>query len=169
MMLSLLAKFPRDDKVIIFSQFTSYLDLIEPVLKAEGILFVRYDGSMNRAARELALNKIRNHDATRVILISFKAGSTGLNLTCCNRVILCDLWWNPQIEEQAFDRAHRLGQTKEVYVYKLSIAGTVEERILELQKKKRMLAKSALEGTRLRKNMSKLDRDELRLLFGTNG
>ena len=62
---------------------------------------------MSRTAREAALQAIRTRRETRVILISFKAGSTGLNLTCCNRVILCDLWWNPQIEEQAFDRAHR--------------------------------------------------------------
>lgn len=65
------------------------------------------DGTMSRTAREAALQAIRTRRETRVILISFKAGSTGLNLTCCNRVILCDLWWNPQIEEQAFDRAHR--------------------------------------------------------------
>ena len=62
---------------------------------------------MRRNAREEALQKIRSDEGIKIILISFKAGSTGLNLTCCNRVILCDLWWNPQIEEQAFDRAHR--------------------------------------------------------------
>lgn len=104
----------KDDKTIIFSQFTSFLDLLEPALRAEGVEFVRCtwdadadDGTMTRVAREAALQAIRTRPETRVILISFKAGSTGLNLTCCNRVILCDLWWNPQIEEQAFDRAHR--------------------------------------------------------------
>jgi len=131
----------RGDKTIIFSQFTSFLDLIEPVLHSHGYNYVRYDGSMRPNARQEALNRIRSDEGANVILISFKAGSTGLNLTCCNRVILCDLWWNPQIEEQAFDRAHRcvygahtrLGQSKHVYIYKLSIEGTVEQRILVLQ------------------------------------
>ena len=135
-MLGLLEDFDnqsKGDKTIVFSQFTSFLDLVEDALRARGCNFTRYDGSMRRNAREEALQRIRTDDGVRVILISFKAGSTGLNLTCCNRVILCDLWWNPQIEEQAFDRAHRLGQTKSVYIYKLSIDGTVEQRILALQ------------------------------------
>ena len=136
MMLRLLDDFDnqsKGDKTIVFSQFTSFLDLVEDALRVRGYNFTRYDGSMRRNAREEALQRIRTDDGVRVILISFKAGSTGLNLTCCNRVILCDLWWNPQIEEQAFDRAHRLGQTKSVYIYKLSIDGTVEQRILALQ------------------------------------
>ena len=88
-------------------RFTSFLDLVQDALIDCGRNFVRYDGSMRRNAREEALQKIRNDGGIKIILISFKAGSTGLNLTSCNRVILCDLWWNPQIEEQAFDRAHR--------------------------------------------------------------
>lgn len=116
MITDLLKKFDkdtRDDKTIIFSQFTSFLDLLEPILDSQGYTFVRYDGSMRQAARQDALKHIRSDPGTKIILISFKAGSTGLNLTCCNRVILCDLWWNPQIEEQAFDRAHR-------YVFELT-------------------------------------------------
>lgn len=129
---------------------------------------------MGNAAREASLQAIRTQSEIRVILISFRAGSTGLNLTCCNRVILCDLWWNPQIEEQAFDRAHRLGQAKDVYVYKLSISGTVEERILALQEKKRALAKAALDGSKyvalltsmsLSDPTSRLSLAELRFLF----
>lgn len=110
MILTLLDTFDKKskgDKSIIFSQFTSFLDLVQDALNASGRNYVRYDGSMRRNAREEALQKIRNDASIKIILISFKAGSTGLNLTCCNRVILCDLWWNPQIEEQAFDRAHR--------------------------------------------------------------
>ncbi|WFD33024.1 ABC-type xenobiotic transporter [Malassezia sp. CBS 17886] len=136
----------HNDKTIIFSQFTTFLDLLGPALDGAGWAYVRYDGSMQRREREAALTRIRTDAGVRVILISFRAGSTGLNLTCCNRVILCDLWWNPQIEEQAFDRAHRLGQTKDVHVYKLTVVGTVEERILDLQAKKRALAHAALEG-----------------------
>ncbi|KAI0795563.1 SNF2 family N-terminal domain-containing protein [Abortiporus biennis] len=152
-----------EDKTIIFSQFTSMLDLIEPFLKQEGIHYVRYDGSMNKLKRDEALEKIKSSKRTRVILISFKAGSTGLNLTCCNNVILVDLWWNPALEDQAFDRAHRLGQTKNVHIYKLHVPGTVEERILELQEKKRTLANAALSGEKV-KNM-RLGMDDLMALF----
>lgn len=107
MMLSLIDACPRSEKLIIFSQFTSFMDLVEPFLRDAGHTHVRYDGRMRPADRERALERIRDDAETRIILVSFKAGSTGLNLTCCSRVILMDLWWNPQIEEQAFDRAHR--------------------------------------------------------------
>ncbi|KAF8635554.1 hypothetical protein AX15_000207 [Amanita polypyramis BW_CC] len=138
------------EKTIIFSQFTSMLDLIEPFLRSEGIKYVRYDGSMKPPDREAALTKIKGNPSTRVILISFKAGSTGLNLTACNNVILVDLWWNPALEDQAFDRAHRFGQERDVNIYKLKIDNTVEDRILELQERKRALARAALSGTKLK-------------------
>lgn len=145
-------------------QFTSFLDLVEPFLQKEKHKYVRYDGSMRADERERNLEKIRNDESTKVILISFMAGSTGLNLTCCSRVILMDLWWNPQLEEQAFDRSHRLGQTKPVQIYKLTINQSVEERILELQAKKRALAKAALEGSKYSK-ANKLDSKEMMYLF----
>ncbi|KAG2749716.1 hypothetical protein P692DRAFT_20833145 [Suillus brevipes Sb2] len=151
------------EKTIIFSQFTSMLNLIEPFLTAEGIKFARYDGSMTKDKREASLEKIRNSDSTRCILISFKAGSTGLNLTCCNNVVLVDMWWNPALEDQAFDRAHRFGQKRDVNIFKLTIPETVEERILELQEKKRALTKAALSGEKM-KNM-KLGMDDLLALF----
>ena len=97
------------------------------------VLMIRVDdGSMNKVQRDDALEKIKTKSKYKVILISFKAGSTGLNLTCCNNVILVDLWWNPALEDQAFDRAHRLGQTRDVNIHKLSIPETVEQRILEV-------------------------------------
>ncbi|KAN0062401.1 hypothetical protein ACQY0O_005284 [Thecaphora frezii] len=154
----------RSEKTIVFSQFTSFLDLVEPFLRMHKYNFVRFDGSMRQDERERNLETIRSDPSTTVILISFKAGATGLNLTCCSRVILMDLWWNPQIEEQAFDRAHRLGQKRTVKIYKLSITDTVEQRILSLQEKKRNLAKAALEGTKLVKG-NRLDRTELMYLF----
>lgn len=95
------------EKTIVFSQFTSFLDLIEPYFRAEGIAYVRCklrvpsrklttdDGSLAADKRQDVLQKIRTSPSHRVILISFKAGSTGLNLTCCNNVVLMDLWWNP--------------------------------------------------------------------------
>ncbi|KAG0693585.1 SNF2 family N-terminal domain-containing protein [Suillus ampliporus] len=151
------------EKTIIFSQFTSMLDLIEPFLTAEGIKYARYDGSMTKDKREASLEKIRSSKSTRCILISFKAGSTGLNLTCCNNVVLADMWWNPALEDQAFDRAHRFGQKRDVNIFKLTIPETVEERILELQEKKRELTKAALSGEKM-KNM-KLGMDDLLALF----
>ncbi|KDQ12526.1 hypothetical protein BOTBODRAFT_112769 [Botryobasidium botryosum FD-172 SS1] len=154
------------EKTIIFSQFTSMLDLIEPFLRDAGIRFVRYDGSMVPKKREEALDKLRTSKKVRVILISFKAGSTGLNLTACNNVILMDLWWNPAIEDQAFDRTHRLGQTKHVFIYKLTIPATVEERILGLQESKRALATAALSGDKMKNN--RLGLDELMKLFSRN-
>ncbi|KAG8736436.1 hypothetical protein FRC10_009318 [Ceratobasidium sp. 414] len=111
-----------EEKTIVFSQFTSMLDLLEP------------------------------------FLLDAKIGySRCLNLTACNNVILLDLWWNPALEDQAFDRAHRLGQTKDVNIYKLTIAETVEDRILKLQDTKRDLAKAALSGDKLSNNRLRLD------------
>ncbi|KAI9068646.1 hypothetical protein FKP32DRAFT_1561262 [Trametes sanguinea] len=155
------------EKTIIFSQFTSMLDLIEPFLRKSRIRFVRYDGSMNKIQRDEALTKINDDSKTRVILISFKAGSTGLNLTCCNNVILVDPWWNPALEDQAFDRAHRFGQKRAVNIHKLCVPDSVEQRILELQEKKRALAAAALSGDKF-KNM-RLGIDDLVALFRTDG
>jgi len=151
------------EKTIIFSQFTGMLDLVEPFLRHQRIKFSRIDGSLRPTERETAINKIKNDPATTVILISFKAGGVGLNLTCCNHVILVDLWWNPALEDQAFDRAHRLGQTRAVNIYKLVIENTVEDRILTLQEKKREVATVALSGGKLSKN--KLDLNDLIALF----
>ncbi|KAJ6525458.1 SNF2 family DNA-dependent ATPase [Mycena vulgaris] len=156
-----------EEKTIIFSQFTSMLDLVEPFLREAGVRYVRYDGSMKPADREAALTKIKASQTTKVILISFKAGSTGLNLTACNNVILVDLWWNPALEDQAFDRSHRVGQTRPVNIFKLKIDNTVEDRILALQDKKRELARAALSGDKI-KNM-KLGMDDLLALFRPGG
>ncbi|KAJ6502104.1 SNF2 family DNA-dependent ATPase [Mycena sanguinolenta] len=156
-----------EEKTIIFSQFTTMLDLLEPFLRDQGIRYVRYDGSMKPVDREAALTKIKTSARTKVILISFKAGSTGLNLTACNNVILVDLWWNPALEDQAFDRSHRVGQTRQVNIFKLKIDNTVEDRILQLQDKKRELAHAALSGDKI-KNM-KLGMEDLLALFRPGG
>ncbi|KAF8062181.1 SNF2 family DNA-dependent ATPase [Lyophyllum atratum] len=156
-----------EEKTIIFSQFTKMLDLIEPFLLDKGVEYVRYDGSMDAKAREASLEIIKKIKNVRVILISFKAGSTGLNLTACNNVILVDLWWNPALEDQAFDRAHRFGQTRDVNIFKLKIDETVEDRILTLQEKKRELARAALSGDKI-KDM-RLGMDDLLALFRPGG
>ncbi|KAM5450716.1 hypothetical protein MaudCBS49596_004248 [Microsporum audouinii] len=150
-------------KFIVFSVFTSMLDKIEPFLKNGGIGYARYDGGMRNDLREASLNRLRNSSGTRVLLCSLRAGSLGLNLTAASRVVILEPFWNPFVEEQAIDRVHRLNQTVDVKVYKLTIKGTVEERILELQERKRELAKSTIEG---KSAAGKLTMKDMLALFG---
>ncbi|MCJ1334557.1 hypothetical protein MMC10_011269 [Thelotrema lepadinum] len=148
-------------KFIVYSQFTSMLDLIEPFLRKEGITYCRYDGRMPNHLREASLEKLRNDKYTRVLLCSLKCGSLGLNLTAASRVVILEPFWNPFVEEQAIDRVHRLNQTVDVTVYRLTIAGTVEERIFDLQEQKRTLAEAAIEG----KAVAKLSMKDILNLF----
>ncbi|KAJ4861813.1 type III restriction enzyme, res subunit domain-containing protein [Trichoderma breve] len=154
----------HEHKFIVFSQFTSMLDLVEPFLRKEGFRFTRYDGSMRNDAREESLRKLREDKSTRVLLCSLKCGSLGLNLTAATRVIIIEPFWNPFVEEQAIDRVHRLTQTVDVVVYKLTVTHTVEEGILELQEKKRLLAEQTIEGSS-RKGALKLGLNEIIELF----
>ncbi|MCJ1463870.1 hypothetical protein MMC07_002479 [Pseudocyphellaria aurata] len=151
----------KDHKIIVFSQFTSMLDLIEPFLKEDRLVFTRYDGSMRNDLREASLERLRTDSKTRILLCSLKCGSLGLNLTAASRVVILEPFWNPFVEEQAIDRVHRLNQTVDVVVYKLTIANTVEERILALQEKKRALAEAAIEG----KAVGKLSMKDILNLF----
>ena len=145
-LLTILHRESSTHKFIVFSQFTSMLDLIEPFLKRDNLSFTRYDGSMRNDLREASLDRLRNNSRTRILLCSLKCGSLGLNLTAASRVVILEPFWNPFVEEQAIDRVHRLNQTRDVVVYKLTIANTVEARILDLQEKKRALAKAAIGG-----------------------
>ncbi|KAL8764980.1 MAG: hypothetical protein Q9209_007781 [Squamulea sp. 1 TL-2023] len=145
-LLKILHRESGQHKFIVFSQFTSMLDLIEPFLKTENLAFTRYDGSMRNDLREASLDRLRSDKRTRILLCSLKCGSLGLNLTAASRVVILEPFWNPFVEEQAIDRVHRLNQTVDVTIYKLTVANTVEARILELQEKKRELAKQAIEG-----------------------
>ncbi len=131
-------------KALVFSQWTSMLDLIEPELKEAGIGFIRLDGSTSN--RGAVAESFQDPKGPPVMLISLKAGATGLNLTAADHVFLVDPWWNPSVEAQAADRAHRIGQQRPVMVYRLVSQGTVEEKILTLQEKKRALFESALGG-----------------------
>ncbi|KAI8958111.1 SNF2 family N-terminal domain-containing protein [Daldinia sp. FL1419] len=163
-LITLLHKEVHEHKFIVFSQFTSMLDLVEPFFRKEGIKYTRYDGSMRNDAREEALNSLRNDPRTRVLLCSLRCGALGLNLTAASRVIILEPFWNPFVEEQAIDRVHRLTQTVDVVVYKLTVENSVEERILELQQKKRLLAETAIEGG-ARKESLKLGLKEMMDLF----
>jgi SNF2 family DNA or RNA helicase len=125
-------------KVLVFSQFTSLLDLLGPVLVREGIFFETLDGrTRDRAER---VERFQTDPGCPVFLISLKAGGVGLNLTAADYVFLLDPWWNPAAEAQAIDRAHRIGQAREVFAYRLIAENTVEEKVLALQGHKRALA-----------------------------
>ncbi|KAL0945767.1 hypothetical protein HGRIS_012056 [Hohenbuehelia grisea] len=140
----------RGEKVIIYSAFTTMLDIVEPFLIDAGVKFVRYDGSMSTKERRRAVNEIHTNDRILCILVSLKAGSTGLNLAVCNNVILLDSDWNPFVEEQAFDRAHRIGQELPVNIVKLVVKGTIEDRVLKIQAEKRVFAREALKGNKVK-------------------
>ena len=129
-------------KSLVFSQWTSMLNLLEPHLRERGLPFLRLDGSTRD--RGDVVRRFQEDEGTSVFLISLKAGGTGLNLTAADHVFLFDPWWNPAVEEQAFDRAHRIGQDKPVFVHRLIASGTVEERILDLQREKKNLAELAI-------------------------
>ena len=130
-------------RVLLFSQFTSMLGLIEQELAQQGIEYVKLTGQTKD--RETPINRFQNGEVP-LFLISLKAGGTGLNLTAADSVIHFDPWWNPAVEEQASSRAWRIGQDKPVFAYKLLTKGTVEEKILALQDRKRNLADNLLAG-----------------------
>ncbi len=129
-------------KALVFSQWTALLDRIEPALRRAGLAFTRLDGSTRE--REKVVAAFQDPAGPPVFLVSLRAGGTGLNLTAADHVFLMDPWWNPAVEEQAADRAHRIGQDKPVFVHRLVAAGSVEERILALQERKRAAARGAL-------------------------
>ncbi len=132
-------------KILVFSQFTSMFELLEEDFKANGITYYKITGEIVKK-RRLELVKKFNSDSTNVFLISLKAGGTGLNLTGADVVIHYDPWWNIAAQNQATDRAHRIGQEKIVSVYKLIAKGTIEENILLMQEKKKELADAVISG-----------------------
>lgn len=130
-------------KIVIFSQWTSFLTLIEPHLRVAGISFTRIDGRMTVTARDTALNRFDHDPACTVLLASLGVCAVGLNLVVADTVILADSWWAPAIEDQAVDRVHRLGQTRPCTVWRLVVEGSVEERTLAVQSEKRKLMGAA--------------------------
>jgi SWI/SNF-related matrix-associated actin-dependent regulator of chromatin subfamily A3 len=130
-------------KSIVFSQWSSMLNLIEPHLKQAGLEFARFDGGMSRSNRERSIRKFSQVKECKVFLATLTAGGLGLNLTAANCVYLVDSWWNPSLEAQAVDRIYRLGQTREVSVFRLIADDSVEERVLKVQEKKKALVKEA--------------------------
>lgn len=129
-----------DHKALIFSQFLGMLALIRQKLIDLNVPFEYFDGSTPAAERERAVKRFQSDDNCRVFLISLKAGGVGLNLTAADYVYIADPWWNPAVEQQAIDRTHRIGQTKNIFAYRMICRDTIEDKILTLQEKKRALA-----------------------------
>jgi len=145
-------------KILIFSQFLMMLALVRKQLKAQKIEYAYLDGSTTPAEREEEVRKFQTHPNCRVFLVSLKAGGMGLNLTAADYVFLIDPWWNPAVEQQAIDRTHRIGQTNHVFAYKMICKDSVEEKILALQQKKKLLAADLISTDKaFIKNLSKSD------------
>jgi SNF2 family DNA or RNA helicase len=143
-------------KALVFSQFTSFLTIVRDRLDGEKLRYEYLDGrTRNRAERVV---RFQNDPEIPIFLISLKAGGLGLNLTAADYVYLLDPWWNPAVEAQAIDRTHRIGQTQHVFAYRLICGDTVEEKILELQQRKRDLADAILNAdNRLIQNLTRED------------
>jgi len=129
-------------RALVFSQWTSFLDLVEPELQEKGISWSRIDGST--VDRDGVMRSFQQPDGPRVLLLSLKAGGVGLNLTAADHVYILDPWWNPAVEDQAADRAYRIGQENPVIVHRLVARDSIEERVLSLQSRKRELLAAAV-------------------------
>lgn len=126
-------------KSVVFSQFTSFLDLLAPALTGAGITWLRFDGSMSQKERAKVLNDFANRTKFTVLLLSLRAGGVGLNLTCAKRVFMMDPWWSFAVEAQAIDRVHRMGQVEEVNVTRYIVEGSIEEKMLKVQDRKKFM------------------------------
>jgi SNF2 family DNA or RNA helicase len=133
-----------DHKALVFSQFLGMLALIREKLKELEVDYEYFDGSTSAIDREKAIQRFQNDKNCRVFLISLKAGGVGLNLTAADYVYIVDPWWNPAVEQQAIDRTHRIGQTKNIFAYRMICKDTIEDKILQLQDRKRLLAKDLI-------------------------
>uniref|UniRef100_A0A7N0TJC4 Helicase-like transcription factor CHR28 n=1 Tax=Kalanchoe fedtschenkoi TaxID=63787 RepID=A0A7N0TJC4_KALFE len=153
------------EKAIVFSQWTRMLDLFESCLKNSNIEYRRLDGTMSVLARDKAVKDFNTIPEVTVMIMSLKAASLGLNMVAACHVMMLDLWWNPTTEDQAIDRAHRIGQTRPVKVLRLTVKDTVEDRILALQQKKREMVSSAFGEDEKGGRQSRLTVEDLRYLF----
>ncbi|WP_417265102.1 SNF2-related protein [Brumimicrobium sp.] len=151
----------NNHKILVFSQFVGMLHLVKARLEQEGIVFEYLDGQTRN--REEKVNNFQNNDKIRVFLISLKAGGTGLNLTGADYVYLIDPWWNPAVESQAIDRCYRIGQDKKVMAYRMICKDTIEEKIVQLQDKKKTVAADVI---RVDKEKKSFDKGDVEMFFG---
>jgi non-specific serine/threonine protein kinase len=134
------------------------LPLKKAKLKQRQIPFEYFDGTTSATDREKAIQNFQNNDECRVFLISLKAGGVGLNLTAADYVYIVDPWWNPAVEQQAIDRTHRIGQTKNIFAYRMICIDTIEDKILQLQERKKILARELItDDNGFVKTLSKAD------------
>jgi SNF2 family DNA or RNA helicase len=148
-------------RALVFSQFVTHLTIVRQALDERGISYRYIDGSTAVKERQKQVDAFQNGEG-ELFLISLKAGGLGLNLTAADYVIHLDPWWNPAVEDQASDRAHRIGQQRPVTIYRLVAQNTIEEKIIQLHSRKRELAESLLEGS---DQASKLSTDEILALI----
>jgi len=150
-------------KILVFSQFVKMLTLIKSELETTKISYEYLDGQTSQKDRKLAVDHFQKDDKCRVFLISLKAGGTGINLTAADYVYLVDPWWNPAVENQAIDRTHRIGQSKNVFAYRMICKNTIEEKILKLQEKKKSISKDIISSES--GFMKKLTKADIEALF----
>ena len=170
-LLELLKRSQKEDpssKSVVFSQFRKMLLLLEGPLKKAGFRILRLDGSMTPKKRSDVIKQfaVAGPDSPTVLLASLKAAGAGVNLTAASTVYLFDPWWNPGVEEQAMDRVHRIGQKRAVKVVRLIIKGSIEERILELQERKKRLISGAFGRKGGAKENKEMRIEELRMMMG---
>ena len=150
----------ENHKILVFSQFVKHLQLVREMLDERQLDYCYLDGATKD--REAQVERFQHDDEVRLFLISLKAGGLGLNLTRADYVLLLDPWWNPAVEAQAIDRAHRIGQTRKVITYKFIMSDTVEEKILDLQERKKKLASELITTDQgFVKSLTKEDIDRL--------
>lgn len=168
MMSILSATKTKGDKTVIFSQWTRFLDIVETRLINEGYKYCRIDGTMSAPKRDAALHALESDDGTTIMLASLGVCAVGLNLVAANQIILSDSWWAPAIEDQAVDRVHRLGQTKECRIFRLVVEGSIEDSVLDIQQEKRKLMRLAFGEKKGKRDQVKSGRlaDIQRLLHG---
>jgi non-specific serine/threonine protein kinase len=150
-------------KALVFSQFLGMLAIIRQQLEEAEIPYVYFDGSTSATDRAAAIQEFQENEECRVFLISLKAGGVGLNLTAADYVYIVDPWWNPAVEQQAIDRTHRIGQTKNIFAYRLICKDTIEEKMLILQERKKALAADLVSDDS--SVMKKLTRDDIAFLL----
>ena len=153
----------EDHKVLIFSQFVGVLKILREHLDKEKIEYSYIDGSVDVGNREKAIRRFQENEQAKVFLLSLKAGGYALNLTAADYVIIFDPWWNPAVEAQAIDRSHRIGQTRKVLVYRMVLAGSIEEKMLALQEQKKALVEDLI--TSESKTLRNLSKGEILRLF----
>jgi len=150
-------------KIVVFSQWTSFLDIIGERLKEQQIVYTRLDGSLSNSQRQLALQRFQLDPAVTVMLVSLKAGGVGISLTAASTCIFMDPWWNASQEEQAEDRIYRMGQTQDVDIIRFIVKDSIEDRVISIQDQKKALIKGAFD--RSQKEMRQERLEDLQKLF----